>query len=109
MEDAMFGSVFRMRPRPGQEAAVLEMGRRWERERMPKAEGFVSYYTFKSQSRPGELIGVVIFESEEQYRRNAEDPDQDRWYREFRALLEDDPEWNDGEVIATESHPAHTD
>ena len=97
----MFGTVFRMQPKPGQEHAVEQLMRRWEQERKPKVAGFVDSYLFRSRSHPGELIGVAIFDSEENYRKNAEDPEQDRWYRELRAVLEADPEWNDGEVVTT--------
>jgi hypothetical protein len=41
----------------------------------------------------------VIFNNEAAYWKNAADPDQDRWFRERRALLEADPEWHDGAII----------
>ena len=34
----------------------------------------------------------------EAYERNADDPAQHERYVEYRALLEDEPEWHDGEV-----------
>ena len=30
---------------------------------------------------------------------NADSPAQDARYRQFRALLEADPEWHDGEIV----------
>jgi hypothetical protein len=45
---------------------------------------------------------LAVFDTEENYRRNADDPDQHRQYLELRALLEADPEWNDGEVRVVE-------
>lgn len=95
----MYGSVFRIRPLPGQEQAVLDLTRRWGEERSPKVAGFVAGYVYRSQSRPGEYIHAVIFEDREAYQRNANDPEQDRWYQQLRSLLEADPEWNDGEVV----------
>lgn len=97
-----FGSVFRMRARAGQEDAIVQMLRQWERERGPQVQGYVASYLFKSRAHPGELVGVAVFDSEESYRRNAEDPEQDRWYRQLRELLESDPEWNDGDVLVSE-------
>ncbi|MGI8552946.1 MAG: antibiotic biosynthesis monooxygenase family protein [Dehalococcoidia bacterium] len=96
----MFGTVFHMRPRQGQEQAVEEMFRRWNRERRPKVAGVVSSHLLKSQSHPGEIVGIAVFDSEANYRKNAADPEQDVWYRELRGLLEADPEWNDGEVTS---------
>ena len=95
----MFGSVFRMRPKPGQERAIEEQFRQWQRERQPMVAGAIAGYLFTSRTKPGELVGVAVFDSEASYRKNAEDPAQDRWYRGLRALLEADPEWNDGDVI----------
>lgn len=95
----MFGSVYRMRPRPGQEQAVVEHFQQWNREHRPRVAGALAGYLFQSRLRPGELVGVAVFDSEASYRTNADDPEQDRWYRELRALLEADPEWNDGDVL----------
>jgi quinol monooxygenase YgiN len=94
-----FGTIFRMQPKQGQEQAIEEMFRRWERERGRMVPGVMGAYLFRSRSRPGEIYGVAVFDSEENYRRNAEDPEQDRWYNQLRALLEADPEWNDGDVV----------
>ena len=95
----MFGSIFNMKPRPGQEANIAAHFRRWERERRPAAGGAVGGYIFRPKSVPDELVGVAVFDSEDSYRRNADDPAQDRWYRELREMLEADPKWNDGDVL----------
>lgn len=95
----MFGTIYRMRPRPGQEQAVADLHRRWERERRPSVNGVVAAYVFKSRRQSGELIGVAVFDSEANYYRNADDLEQDRWYRQLRELLEADPEWHDGDVL----------
>jgi quinol monooxygenase YgiN len=96
----MFGSIFRMQAKSGQAGAVEEHMRRWQRERRPKVAGVVAGYLLTSRDHAGELVGVAVFDSEENYRKNAADPEQDRWYRELRALLQADPEWNDGEILA---------
>jgi quinol monooxygenase YgiN len=101
----MFGTIFSMRPKPGMETAIEEFMRREERER-GRPTGFIAAYLFRPKSRPGELIGVAVFDSETSYRRNAEDPEQDRWYRQLRDLLEADPEWNDGDVLVAQNEPS---
>ena len=95
----MFGTIFRMQPKPGQEPAIAEHLRRWERERRPEADGAVAAYLFKSREHAGELTAVAVFDSEANYRKNSEAPAQDRWYRQLREMLEKDPEWNDGDVL----------
>ena len=95
----MYGTVYRIRVRPGQEQALLELNRRWARDHSPRTAGYLGEYIYKLDRHPGEYVGVALFESREAYQQNADDPEQDRWYREFRDLLESDPEWNDGEII----------
>lgn len=95
----MFGSVFRLRPLPGHEQAMLEVMERWASERKPNVAGFVAGYVYRSASRPGEYLNTVVFQDRETYMRNADDPDQDRWYKELRVHLAGDPEWEDGEVL----------
>ena len=96
----MYGTVFTMRPKPGQQQAVEEHFHRWDHERRQVVSGAFGGYLFRSTSHPGELVAVAVFDSKENYDRNANDPGQDAWYRELRALLEADPEWNDGEAVA---------
>ena len=95
----MFGSIYRMKPRPGQEANIAAHFRRWERERRPATGGAVGGYLFRPKSNPAELIGVAVFDSEDSYMKNANDPMQDQWFRDLRQMLEGDPEWNDGDVL----------
>jgi quinol monooxygenase YgiN len=97
----MYGTILRCRPKPGQIETILTSSQRWVRER-GMATGFLGQYLLKPDRDPGEWIGLVIFDSEESYRRNAADPEQDRWYRELRSMLEADPEWTDGEIVALE-------
>jgi quinol monooxygenase YgiN len=101
----MFGTVYHMRPKAGAETAIEDLLRREEKERI-RPTGFIAGYLFHSRSRPGELIGVAVFDSEASYRKNANDPGQDRWYRRLRELLEADPEWNDGDVVASLYEPS---
>jgi hypothetical protein len=95
----MYGSIYRMKPRPYQESNIAAHFRRWERERRPAVGGAVSGYLFRPKSGPGELIGVAVFDSEGNYRKNADDPAQAQWFSELRAMLEADPEWNDGDIL----------
>jgi hypothetical protein len=40
---------------------------------------------------PREVVLSALFESRDTYRKNADDPEQDRWYRGLREHLEADP------------------
>ena len=91
----MYGSVFKIQMKPGSYAAVRELLDRETRDRPPMA-GFVRAYELRESD---DVMWVtVVFESEDLYRKNAADPEQDKWYRELRAHLVADPEWHDGEI-----------
>ena len=95
----MYGTIFRMKMKPGQEQKVLEIFQEWDRDRKPKVKGVVGGYLMKPDNRPGELVAVAVFSDKASYIANAGDPEQDGWYRKFRGLLEADPEWEDGEYL----------
>lgn len=90
-----FGSVFRMKPKPGQKQAVIDL---LEGGRQPsEVTGFVAAHVFDCGN---ELWGAAVFEDEETYRDNANSPEQNEEYQKLRALLEADPEWHDGTVTS---------
>jgi quinol monooxygenase YgiN len=41
---------------------------------------------------------LAIFEDRATYDANADDPKMHETYVKYRALLEEDPEWHDGEI-----------
>jgi hypothetical protein len=41
---------------------------------------------------------LAIFEDRATYDANADDPKQHEMYLKYRALLEEEPEWHDGEI-----------
>lgn len=94
----MYGTIARMTVQPGKEEEFLAIGDQWTRER-GESTGQVAEYVFKVEQRPREYLLVGIFRDRDTYRKNGEDPETDRWYRRMRAVLEADPEWNDGEVV----------
>jgi quinol monooxygenase YgiN len=95
----MYGTVARFRLKPGvEETQLMELSRELEGRPIP---GFVAEYTYRMDSDPHEYYFAVVFESKEAYFANANTPEQDAFYRKFRELLVDDPEWHDGEVVYT--------
>jgi len=93
----MYGSVYKIRPKAGKEQDIVGIMEEFDRERRPKVKGALGGLMFKLDN--GGMMGVAIFDSRENYRANAESPEQDAFYRRFRDLLEADPEWNDGEIV----------
>ena len=59
--------------------------------------GMVTAYTlFENEGDTAWLFAV--FEDRASYDKNADDPAQNEDYKEYRALMEDEPEWHDGEI-----------
>jgi len=99
----MYGTVAHLHVKTGHAQAMMTYMRDWERERRPKVQGAISGYLFKLDSDPHEMIMVAVFRDKESYLANSNDPGQDRWYQRMRALLEEDPVWEDGEIVTVSS------
>jgi quinol monooxygenase YgiN len=92
----MYGTVARMRVKPGMQQQLIELGRDFEAVHVP---GFVANYVYRMDAEPNVYFMAVIFDSKAAYVANANSPEQDARYRKMRALLESDPEWHDGEIV----------
>lgn len=92
----MYGSIARLKVKPDRVEALQQMTASYDDLEVP---GFVGAHVYRMDADDTEYYLVVLFEDRENYRKNAEDPAQDRRYREMRNLLAEDPEWHDGEVV----------
>ena len=95
----MYGTIARIKAKTGQEKAIVGLMDEWSKSRAPKVKGAVAGYLYKLDKKPGEYMMVAVFQDKATYTANAQDPQQDAWYRKVRALLESDPVWEDGEII----------
>lgn len=91
----MYGTVARMRVKPGAESGLLEQ----MRDDVNRVPGFVSAQLYRSDTDPREFWLAVVFMDRESYRANADSPEQNESYMQMRELLEADPEWHDGEIV----------
>ena len=96
----MYGTVARIRVKPGAEKQLVELTRSESALQIP---GFIGQYLYRMNANPNEFYLVVMFENRQTYIANADSPEQDARYGEFRALLEEDPEWHDGEIVYADS------
>jgi quinol monooxygenase YgiN len=92
----MYGTIARMRLKPGQEGAMQEMMREYETLNVP---GYVSSTVYKMDADSNEFYMTVLFEDQASYRANAESPEQNGRYQKMREMLEGEPEWHDGEIV----------
>jgi len=94
----MYGTVARMKIKPGHEQKLIDLSNEWTDAR-GMATGQIAEYVYKLDCGSNIYLLVAVFADRDSYVRNAADPETDRWYRQLREHLEDDPEWNDGAII----------
>ena len=92
----MFGTIARVRVRPDNREKLREV---LEGEEQVAVPGFISSHLMFPEGREEEAYLVVFFDDRDSYMKNADDPAQDERYQRFRVLLEEDPEWIDGEWV----------
>ena len=98
----MYGSIFRMKVKPGKTGDVIAVFEHWAKEMLPSIKGHVAGYVLQPDSKVNELVGVAVFKDEQAYRANAGTPQQNAWYETLRALLTADPVWEDGKFASLE-------
>ena len=97
----MYGTIFRMKVKSGRFQRVTQLFEEWETQQKPVVKGAIGGLLMKPDGSSDELIGVAIFEDKQSYIANADRPGQQQWYGKLREALEADPEWEDGEYVAT--------
>ena len=96
----MYGTIGRMRAKPGTEGRLQAEMERFEEARVP---GALAVYVYRMDADPQEYYLAVIFADRAAYRANAESPEQNARFQALMALMAGEPEWHDGEIVA-----AHT-
>ena len=94
----MYGTIARMRAKPGKEPELLA---ELSPERYKGVPGYDGIGVYRMDSDQNEFWVAVGFESKKAYVANAESPEQTERYRRLRELLLADPEWHDGEIVFT--------
>lgn len=91
---SMYGTVARTRVKPENQEALRKI---MERQSYDEVPGYVASYVLHENDSDVSWL-FAIFEDKASYDRNADDPAQNERYVEYRALMEADPEWHDGEI-----------
>jgi len=100
---AMYGTVATMHAKPGHEQDIQRLNQEFDADRARAVPGFIASYVFKTDRDSNEFVLVAVFRDRETYRANADDPEQDHWFRQLREHLQADPAWTDGEVVFSSS------
>ncbi len=62
-------------------------------------DGYLGTDLLVVDNQPGTVLMVVRFQDRDTYRANADSTDQDARNLDFRALMEDDHVWYDGDWV----------
>ena len=93
----MYGTVANIRVKAGHQGDLTKLIQEWNTERKPKIHGAQTGYLVQLDSDPQDMIMIGIFDNKDVYTKNADDPEQDRWFRRMMEHLESEPDWHDGE------------
>ena len=90
----MYGTVAKVSVKPENRQKLREV---FDQEDVSGVDGFVgSYVLWENEGDGGWLF--AIFKDRATYDKNADDPAQHGRYVAYRALMEAEPEWHDGEI-----------
>ncbi len=95
----MYGTVARMRI---PQARIGELRTLMEEIGGREIPGFLGSHLLVPEDGRDEALLAVFFADRASYRANADDPAMHQDYLRYRALLEADPEWTDGEWVSFE-------
>jgi quinol monooxygenase YgiN len=90
----VFGTIGRVRVKPENKARLVQVLRQ-----APEVSGLVRSFFLFPKDKPDEVLMVAMFEDEDAYYRSAQDPALQEGYLRYRELLEDEPQWTDGEWL----------
>jgi hypothetical protein len=61
--------------------------------------GWVASIIGQSKNDENEIMGAILWDTSENYYKNADRPEQNAQYEKMRALLASDPEWFDCSLL----------
>ena len=93
----MYGTIARWRVQEGKEEELERLADELTSQQVPGSRSVLFY---RADNDPREYWVASSWDSREVYHGNARTPEQNARYERLRALLETDPEWHDGEIVA---------
>jgi quinol monooxygenase YgiN len=95
----MYGTIARIKTKPGAIDYLCQLS-----EKTNPLQGAMAEYIFQKDSDLNELWVVVVFENQESFRANAQDPDTHTKYKRILEWLVEEPEWHDGEIVLSRQY-----
>ena len=94
----MFGTIGHARLKPGHQPQLDALMEEWQRVIRPQVPGEFVQIGGHAAGKPEQIVFVALAQDEPTYRKLAELPDQDAWYRRFAEHLDGDVRWEDVEM-----------
>lgn len=95
----MYGTVARFQVKEGKERELIDQS--MKEYEGGSVDGYVGTVIYRLDEGSNDYYMAVMFRDKASYFANADSPAQNERYQKFRALLQDDPKWHDGEIIYT--------
>jgi antibiotic biosynthesis monooxygenase (ABM) superfamily enzyme len=92
----VYGTIARFKLKKECLRDFLALGKEWDEHERVRTAGYINSEILWEDRDAGRACLVVHFTSKDAYVKNANSPEQDRFYQRMRACMEDDPEWIDG-------------
>jgi len=93
-EEPMYGTIAKVRVKPENRDQLRQVVMQGDQSTV---DGYVTSYVLWENEGDGGWL-VAVFEDRAKYEKNADDPAQHERYVAYRALMEAEPEWHDGEI-----------
>ena len=97
----MYGTVARMKVK--RENLEKLQSLMMEQQGGRQVAGFRASHVLIPDAWNDEIVLLAIFDDKATYEANADDPAQHEDYVKYRALLEAEPEWTDGEIVSNQA------
>ena len=94
----MFGTIGHAQPKPGTQSQLDALMEEWKQTIRPQIDGPVLELIGRPKDRPDEVVFVALMKDEATYRKLAENPEQDQYYRRLLELMNGDITWEDVEM-----------
>jgi hypothetical protein len=88
-----------MKVKPGKIGEITKIMSSQEDQERIKRTGWQLTVVGARKDNPDEIWGMVTWDNSDNYKKNADSPEQSADYMKMRELLAADPEWFDCDVV----------
>ncbi len=92
----MYGTIAKMKVKPGSKQDFIRFG---EHMSDLQVKGYKGTALYQMDKDPNEFYVVVMFDNKETYIANANDPEQNKRFKQMMEYLVGEPDWHDGEIV----------